>query len=151
MIGPYIENSIVVGDCGNHLHEIPDESATAVLCDPPYGLAFMGKGWDKFMDNAAYQAWVTTWAAELLRACKPGAVGLFFGGTRTSHRLACGLEDAGWELYDTLMWMYGSGFPKSLSISKSLDKAEYKRREKAIKAKLAEKGFRDVVWSSDRG
>ena len=106
-LGPFELNSIVTGDCGNCLCEIPDESVTAVLCDPPYGLAFMGKGWDSFKTNTEFQAWVTTWAAELLRACVPGAVGLFFGGTRTFHRLACGLEDAGWEVYDTLMWMYG--------------------------------------------
>ena len=128
-LGLYKLNSIVTGDCANCLREIPDESITAVFCDPPYGLAFMGKGWDSFKDNAEYQAWVTTWAAELLRACKPGAVGLFFGGTRTFHRLACGLEDAGWELYDTLMWMYGSGFPKSMSISKAIDKAAGAERE----------------------
>ena len=91
-LGPFELNSIVTGDCGNCLCEIPDESVTAVLCDPPYGLAFMGKGWDSFKTNTEFQAWVTTWAAELLRACVPGAVGLFFGGTRTFHRLACGLE-----------------------------------------------------------
>lgn len=112
MIGPFAENSVVVGDCGNHLHDLPDESITAVLADPPYGLAFMSSQWDTFKSNAEYQAWVTEWAAELLRACVPGAVGLFFGGTRTFHRLACGLEDAGWTIYDTCMWIYGSGFPK---------------------------------------
>ena len=128
-LGPFEENSIVCGDCVNHLHDLPDESVTAVLTDPPYGLAFMGKKWDSFKNNAQYQAWVTEWAAELLRVCKPGAVGLFFGGTRTFHRLACGLEDAGWEVYDTLMWVYGSGFPKSHDISKAIDKAAGAERE----------------------
>lgn len=108
----------------------------AVFCDPPYGLAFMYDGasgrntWDKFDSSRTYQDWVSEWAALLIeRALYPGAVGLFFGGTRTWHRLACGLEDARFEVVDTLMWLYGSGFPKSTAVGKSIDKAAGARRE----------------------
>ena len=76
----------------------------------------------KKVNNEWFQKWVQEWAVELLRVAKPGAILLTFGGTRTFHRLACGIEDAGWEIRDTLMWLYGSGFPKSLNISKAIDK-----------------------------
>jgi len=89
-----------------------------VLCDPPYELGFMGKGWDK--SGVAFQP--ETWA-RIASWCLPGAWLLAFGGTRTFHRLACAIEDAGWEIRDTLMWVYGSGFPKSLDVSKAIDKA----------------------------
>lgn len=102
----------------------------AVLSDPPYGLAFMGKRWDKFKSPQAYQKWVESWAGLLIeKALLPGAVGLFCGGARTFHRLFCGLEDAGFEVADTLMWLYGSGFPKGLNISKAIDKAAGVERE----------------------
>lgn len=97
------------------------EKAHAVLSDPPYGLAFMGKHWDT-LGPVEFRAWVTEWATLLIDFVHPGAVGLFFGGTRTYHRLASGLEDAGWEISDSLMWVYGSGFPKSAAIDKLLDK-----------------------------
>lgn len=83
----------------------------AILSDPPYGLAFMGKSWDN-MAPKEFQEWVTEWGRLLLLHVYPGAVLLAFGGTRTYHRLAAGLEDAGWEVADCLMYMYGSGFPK---------------------------------------
>jgi len=80
---------------------------------------FMGATWDGFEDVYAYQAWVTEWASLMLKFAHPGAVAAFFGGTRTYHRVAAGLEDAGWEIFDCVaVWMYGSGFPKSLDIER---------------------------------
>ena len=83
-----------------------DSSVDAVVTDPPYGLSFMGKHWDHGVPGEAF------WR-EALRVAKPGAHLLAFGGTRTYHRLACAIEDAGWEIRDCVMWVYGSGFPKS--------------------------------------
>ena len=85
---------------------MPAASVDAVVCDPPYGLSFMGKDWDHGVPGVAF------WSAAL-RVAKPGAHLLAFGGTRTFHRLAVAIEDAGWEIRDTVMWVYGSGFPKS--------------------------------------
>ena len=82
----------------------------------------MGKAWDRYTP-AGFQAWSARWAAECLRVCRPGAHLVAFGGTRTWHRLACALEDADWEVRDTLVWLYGQGFPKSLDVSKAFDKA----------------------------
>lgn len=98
------------------LKTLPNEYANAIFCDPPYGLDFMGKQWDHGVPS------VDVWR-EALRVCKPGAVLMAFGGTRTEHRLVCSIEDAGWEIYDKMMWVYGSGFPKSHDISKAIDKA----------------------------
>ncbi len=100
----------------------------AVLCDPPYGLAFMGQHWDT-MTAEQYQAWCTEWATLLLSFVYPGAVLLAFGGTRTYHRLAAGLEDAGWDVFDSMVWLYGSGFPKSHDVSKALDREAGAERE----------------------
>lgn len=123
----------------------------AVICDPPYALGFMGKAWDKFptdkgpkkpfanrsreskLGGHPFQEWCQTWAAEALRVAKPGAYLLAFGGTRTFHRLACAIEDAGWVLKDTLSWNYGSGFPKSKNIALAIDKGEgHPNRGRAI-------------------
>jgi site-specific DNA-methyltransferase (adenine-specific) len=82
------------------------ESVDAIVSDPPYGLAFMGKAWDHGVPGVPF------WA-EALRVAKPGAFLVAFGGTRTYHRLTCAIEDAGWEIRDCLSWLYGSGFPKS--------------------------------------
>jgi len=115
-------DQVILGDSLEVLKEIPDNSIDTIICDPPYGLAFMGKEWDDFgTDLQKYQEWTRRWALEVLRVAKPGAILMAFGGTRTFHRLACGLEDAGWEIVDTLMWLYGSGFPKSTDISKQID------------------------------
>lgn len=107
---------IAHGDCLDVLKIIPDASVTAIVTDPPYALEFMGKGWDKVLPS------VDIWR-ECLRVLKPGGVLLAFGGTRTFHRLTCAIEDAGFEIRDCLSWLYGSGFPKSLDISKAIDKA----------------------------
>ena len=198
---PHLDDGDVrlyLGDCIEVMREMDAESVDAVVCDPPYGLEFMGKEWDKFApgtmrkrsgwDDAqsgasitvsgfdplgkngtpayggsrssyecarcgrrdafrkvsgcgtheehdwrainpngtaplvAFAAWCETWAREALRVLKPGGHLLAFGGTRTFHRLACGIEDAGFEVRDCLSWLYGSGFPKSLDVSKAIDK-----------------------------
>lgn len=101
-----------------------DCSVDAVVTDPPYELGFMGKSWDS--SGVAYR--VDLWG-EVLRVLKPGGHLLAFGGSRTYHRLACAVEDAGFEIRDQIMWVYGSGFPKSLDVSKALDKAAGAERE----------------------
>lgn len=90
---------------------------------------FMGKTWDGFYDVWQYQAWVTAWAELLLDFVYPGAILAMFGGTRTYHRLAAGLEDAGWEVFDCMMYLYGSGFPKAADIGKLIDRSEGTERE----------------------
>src|SRR5664279_137719 len=110
------------GDCIEVMQAMPADSVDAVVCDPPYGLEFMGKEWDGWDSSQAFQAWCQQWATEALRVLKPGGMLLAFGGTRTSHRLASGIEDAGFEIRDSITWMYGSGFPKSLDVGKAIDK-----------------------------
>lgn len=187
------------GDCLDVLRELPDASVDAVVTDPPYGLEFMGKGWDapwrdsdvnadagmsdtgytdggerlprpsftgstnpkclrckgtrrgrrdgtaqvpvclcadggrfpnvRAIEMRAFQEWCGVWAAECLRVLKPGGHLLAFGGSRTWHRLAAAVEDAGFEIRDSIAWLYGSGFPKSLDVSKAIDKAAGATRE----------------------
>lgn len=153
-------------DCVKLMKKMKANSIDSIICDPPYGLEFMGRDWDKIGDvrqpgdknytktkaspydrskvryggTAGYrsagtgmrqQEWHYQWAVEALRVAKPGAHLLAFGGTRTHHRLMCALEDAGWEIRDCLMWLYGSGFPKSLDVSKAMDK-EAKAKRKVV-------------------
>jgi site-specific DNA-methyltransferase (adenine-specific) len=113
---------IRIGDCLQVMPSLPENSIDSIITDPPYGLDFMGKSWDHGVPGVEF------WQAAL-RVAKPGAILMAFGGTRTWHRLACAIEDAGWELRDTMMWLYGSGFPKSLDISKAIDKAAGAERE----------------------
>ena len=112
------------GDNRMVLPQFPGNHFDACVTDPPYELGFMGKAWDK--SGIAYN--VDVWR-EVLRILKPGAHLLSFGGTRTYHRMACAIEDAGFEIRDQLQWIYGSGFPKSLNISKAIDKAAGAERE----------------------
>ena len=100
------------------LPELEDNEIDAVVTDPPYELGFMGKKWDA--SGVAFNP--ATWAA-VLRVMKPGAHLLAFSGTRTYHRMVCAIEDAGFEIRDQLAWMYGSGFPKSLDVSKAIDES----------------------------
>jgi DNA modification methylase len=100
----------------------PDCSVDSVVTDPPYGLSFMGKRWD--YDVPSVEVW-----AECLRVLKPGGHLLAFAGTRTQHRMAVRIEDAGFEIRDMIAWVYGSGFPKSLDVSKAIDKAAGAERE----------------------
>lgn len=103
------------GDCLEVMRGMPDNSVDTVVTDPPYGLSFMGKKWD--YDVPKVEVWV-----EALRVLKPGGHLLAFAGTRTQHRMCCNIEDAGFDIRDMLAWVYGSGFPKSLNISKAIDK-----------------------------
>ncbi len=114
------------GDCRVELKKLASNSVDSIVCDPPYelwsgkksGKGFMGKTWDG--TGIAYD--VSVWE-EALRVLKPGGYLLSFGGTRTYHRMACAIEDAGFIIKDQLQWIYSQGFPKSLDISKALDKA----------------------------
>jgi site-specific DNA-methyltransferase (adenine-specific) len=110
--------TIIHADC---LEALPVE-CDAVVTDPPYGLSFMGKKWDYDVPS------VEIWKA-CLRSLKPGGHLLAFAGTRTQHRMAVNIEDAGFEIRDMIAWVYGSGFPKSLDVSKAIDKAAGVERE----------------------
>src|SRR5690625_1742546 len=104
------------GDCIEVMRNLPESSVDAIVTDPPYGLGFMGAKWDALPPGK-------DWAEECLRVLKPGGHLLAFGGTRTWHRLAVAIEDAGFEIRDSVMWLYGSGFPKSHDVGKAIDKA----------------------------
>jgi DNA modification methylase/transcriptional regulator with XRE-family HTH domain len=108
-------HTLHLGDCLEVMRTMPDCSVDAVVTDPPYGLSFMGKAWD--YDVPGVDVW-----REALRVLRPGGHLLAFAGTRTQHRMAVAIEDAGFEIRDMIAWVYGSGFPKSLDVSKAIDK-----------------------------
>ena len=110
------------GDCLQKLKDLPDNSVSSVVCDPPYGLSFMSKKWD--YDVPSTEIWM-----ECLRVLKPGGHLLAFAGSRTYHRMAVRIEDAGFEIRDQIMWLYASGFPKSHNIGKAVDKLLGNERE----------------------
>jgi DNA modification methylase len=119
---------IYTGDCLDVLRTLPADSVDAIVTDPPYGLAFMGKKWD--YDVPSEEIW-----RECLRVLKPGGHLLAFAGTRTQHRMAVRIEDAGFEIRDLIAWVYGSGFPKSLDVSKAIDKAAGRIGESVVAIK----------------
>jgi len=142
------------------MKEMPDNSIDSCITDPPYGLEFMGKEWDKFGGKPnpeeeyqgqggmeryfkgnkpvyeaglSYQLWTQEWATELYRILKPGAYLLAFGGTRTEHRLTCGIEDVGFVIREKICWIYSTGFPKNYSVSKGFDRKAGVEREKSFR------------------
>jgi len=145
-----IKNKIICGDAIEELKNLPDNCVDAVITDPPYALGFLGKEWDTFDKSQfgrkglegkndlkvkknfeilpryknwdGYYEFSFNWAKEVFRVLKPGGHLLAFGGTRTYHRMTCGIEDAGFEIRDCIMYIFGSGFPKSLNIAKSIDR-----------------------------
>ena len=116
-----MESDLFLGDCLDVMQGMQERSVDAIVTDPPYGLAgggkggFMGKEWDRCVPGVEF------WK-RAIRVAKPGAWLLAFGGTRTYHRLACAIEDAGWEIRDCIMWVFGGGWPKSLNIAKAIDR-----------------------------
>jgi site-specific DNA-methyltransferase (adenine-specific) len=106
---------IINGNCIEVMAGMEADSFDAIVTDPPYGLGFMGKAWDHAVPGPEF-------FAEMIRVAKPGAHLLAFGGTRLFHRMMVAIEDAGWEVRDTIMWVYGSGFPKSHNVSKAIDR-----------------------------
>lgn len=143
---------LLLGDSFELLKELPENSVDSCVTDPPYGIRFMGKAWDgadivatterdkpkggdnshamsagkysrDYLDMKAFQEWTERWAREVYRVLKPGGHLLAFCSPRSYHRLATGLEDAGFEIRDQMQWLFGSGFPKSLDVSKAIDKA----------------------------
>jgi len=137
MIKPYYEQDGIVlhlGDCLQVLKELPDNSVDSIVTDPPYGISFMGKKWDYNVPS------IEIWT-ECLRVLKPGGHALVACGTRTQHRMAVNLEDAGFEIRDIVAWIYGSGFPKSHNIGKAVDKLQGNERDiVGTKADLARDG-----------
>jgi len=126
---------ILKGNCLETLKTLPDCSVDSIVTDPPYELGFMGKSWDN--SGIAYNQ--DLWA-ECLRVLKPGGHLLAFSGSRTYHRMVVAIEDSGFEIRDQIMWLYGSGFPKSLDVGKAIDKAAG-----------AERGDRTVVTGGKSG
>ena len=132
----YYQRDNITLYCGDNREIVPTLPASFfdfICTDPPYGLSFMGREWDHGVPGLSF--WQT-----FLRVCKPGALVLAFGGTRTYHRLICAIEDAGWEIRDCLMWLYGQGFPKAADIGKMIDKAKGAVRE-VVGTKLGQPGY----------
>ena len=123
-----------LGDCLEVMRAMPSDSVDSIVCDPPYGLAFMGKRWD--YDVPSVEIW-----AECLRVLKPGGHLLAFAGTRTQHRMAVRIEDAGFEIRDMIAWVYGSGFPKSMDVGKAIDKAAGAERTQRLGPKAGHAEF----------
>ena len=156
-----MKQKLIQGDCIEELKKLPDNSVDSIVTDPPYGIGFMGKKWDKFkqekrtksqvvnmgsgmafpklIELKEFQDWCELWAKECLRVLKPGGHILSFGGTRTYHRMTCAIEDAGFEIRDCIFWCYGSGFPKSHNIGKAIDKKQGNKR-KVIRENPNKKG-----------
>jgi site-specific DNA-methyltransferase (adenine-specific) len=138
--------TVLVDDMRLVLALMPAESVDSIVCDPPYEYGFMGKAWDS--TGVAFDP--ATWAA-CLRALKPGGHLLAFGATRTVHRIACAIEDAGFDIRDQIAWMFGSGFPKSHDVSKAIDKAVGQWRGRAGAAHVVKRSFGQLYERTDKG
>ena len=132
-----LKSKIINGDCIEVMKTMEENSIDSIVSDSPYGLGFMGKAWDKFTAKE-FQEFSYNWGIEGLRVLKPGGYCLNFSGTRTYHRMVCGLEDAGFVIKDMISWNYGSGFPKSLDIEKKFINK--------IEKELKKQGIENIEW-----
>lgn len=107
-----MRNEVIHGDCIEVMRELETNSVDSIVTDPPYGIALLGNEWDT-MEPLMFQKWTQAWAEEALRVLKPGGHMVSFSATRTYHRMATGIEDAGWEIRDSGVWLYRSGMPKA--------------------------------------
>ena len=136
------------GDCIEIMSKMKSQSVDVIIADPPYELNFMGKGWD----NAGISFQTSTWQ-KCYEVLKPGGYLLAFGGSRTFHRIAVAIEDGGFEIRDTIMWLYGSGFPKSMNVGLAIDKkngVESKVVGKAYKGSSPLPGNHKGSWADDQ-
>ena len=133
---------IIHADCLEHMRSMSDNCIDFIITDPPFGISFMGKDWDKQIPSIEY------WQ-EMLRICKPGAMMAVCGLPRILHRIMCIIEDAGWEIRDLIMYLHGQGFPKSLDVSKAIDKAKGEERERNVVANPRSKLHGDRPWMND--
>ena len=143
-IAKYPFDMIIHGDCLEEMKKLPENSVDSIVTDPPYELGFMGKSWD----NTGIANNPLMWA-ECLRVLKPGGHLLAFSGTRTYHRMAVAIEDAGFEVRDMIEWIYGSGFPKSLNIGKAVDKLQGNEREVIGTSNGAGKLMEERPWNQN--
>ncbi len=132
------------GYCLEQMQTLPDNSVDAIVTDPPYGINFMGKKWD--YDVPSVEVW-----REAMRVLKPGGHALIACGTRTQHRMVVNIEDAGFQIRDVVSWIYGSGFPKSLNVSKAIDKAAGAEREVVGECKEGNRENASVMNSNQSG
>ena len=132
---------LIKGDCISVMSGLSDNSIDAVVTDPPYGLGFMGKDWDKVLPPKE-------WLKQAMRIMKPGASIMVMGGTRTFHRMAVMIEDAGFIIKDTLCWLYGSGFPKAQDLGKMIDKRGGDSSEwDGFKIGGIKPGWEPIIWA----
>ena len=131
---------------------LPENHVHAVVTDPPYGLEFMGRDWDTVAGGPkAFEEWSKKWAQEAFRVLRPGGHLIAFGATRTHHRLMVGIEDAGFEIRDMGVWMYRSGFPKSMDVSLAIDKAAGAERSDRVTVNGSNRVYAPTVGVTDRG
>lgn len=114
---------IKIGNCADRLKDLEDNSVDAIICDPPYGLKFMSKGWDDIGNGSQQREWHRAWLTEAHRVLKPNGVIKAFSGSRTYHHLLAMMSEIGFGDLKVEAWVYGSGFPKSHNISKAIDKS----------------------------
>ena len=136
---------LINADCIAAMRQMPDNSVDSIVTDPPYELGFMGKSWDSTGIANSVEMW-----RQALRVLKPGGHLLAFSGSRTYHRMVVAVEDAGFEIRDQIMWVYGSGFPKSHNISKGIDKAAGAERE-VVGKNSASFGYQKDLERWDKG
>lgn len=126
---PVVWQDLRNGDCWEVIKTLEDTSVDAIITDPPYDIGFMNKGWDKNSLITNTEFW-----KECLRVLKPGGHLLAFGHSRTSHRTVSAIEDAGFEIRDTIMWIYGSGFPKSHNVAIAIDKKHGAMKHRGVRS-----------------